>query len=102
MADPVIENETRMDQLKSATNRNLDLERQLAENWETLSTTKRGYNEEMTTLENRSTHLHMTEQQLNVEFEKLAGEIFNLNSLLKSEDQKLKSEKNKVFFFFIM
>ena len=73
-----------MGHLKSDSKRNFDLERKTAENLETLSTTKRGYNEEMTTLENRSTHLHMTEQQLNVEFETLTREFFDLKSLLQS------------------
>ena len=85
--------------LKSDSKRNFDLERKTAENLETLSTTKRGYNEEMTFLENRSTHLQMTEQQINVEFETLTREtfdLFDLKSLLQSKEQKLKSEKNKV------
>jgi hypothetical protein len=64
-----------------------------------LSTTKRSYNDEMMALENRSTFLHMTQEQLDVEFETLSSEIDDLFALLQSKEQKVKIGKKKVFFY---
>merc|ERR1719410_2172627 len=55
------------------------------------------------TLDEKSTFLHFTQEQLNVEIEnltsaknKMTAEIENLKELLKSKEEELKSEKDKV------
>ena len=59
--------------------------------------------DEKKTLDEKSTFLHFTQEQLNVEIEnltcakeKMTMEIDNLKALLQTKEQELKSEKDKV------
>ena len=62
--------------------------------------------DEKKTLDEKSTFLHFTQEQLNVEIEnlisaktKMTSEIENLKALLQSKEEELKSEKDKVKLF---
>ena len=63
--------------------------------------------DEKKTLDEKSTFLHFTQEQLNVEIEnlisaknKMTSEIGNLKALLQSKEEELKSEKDKVKLYF--
>ena len=68
-----------------------------------LSAAQNDLDDEKKTLDEKSTFLHFTQEQLNVEIEnltcakeKMTMEIDNLKALLQTKEQELKSEKDKV------
>ena len=68
-----------------------------------LTTAQNDLDDEKKTLDEKSTFLHFTQEQLNVEIEnltcakeKMTMEIDNLKALLQTKEQELKSEKDKV------
>ena len=73
-----------------------------------LTAAQNDLDDEKKTLDEKSTFLHFTQEQLNVEIEnltcakeKMTMEIDNLKALLQTKEQELKSEKDKVKIYIL-